>query len=321
MNNISPEILKNSLLQYIIDVIPQPVIWYNEELKDIFCNFAAEEIFQISNKKEFYKDNFVNFFNLSIENSPNASHHTDILAHQNIDYFKREIIAFNNQQSLTIKAIMLQRVIRSSDANPDLFHRDFFEKFHENSIKPLFLNITRWDHKDLDEHYRAAILASKIANKLELSDVTQNTVFYATFLMDIGTLYVSNEILNSPRNLSDIEFSIVQTHTETGYKILKNIPFETPIADIILQHHERFDGSGYPYGLREDEICLEARIIGVADTLIAMTSPRPHRASLSLEISLANLKKQSSIKFDARIIEACLNVVSENEDYFKKWLN
>lgn len=306
---LSAEHLKNQILQYIIDRIPQPVIWYNADLQDIFSNFSAEDIFRIAQQKTYYIENYAQVFQVEHSGEDQPQNTTQVFEYKNISYFKREILVENLQKQSVIHAICLQRAIDDHLEPQNQQSREFFDRFFSNSLKPIIQTIAIWSHKDLDEHYRAAKFASQLTEYLGLSEMTQNTVFYSTLLMDVGNHYVPNEILDHQRDLSDIEFSMVQSHAEAGFKIFKNIPFETSIAEIILQHHERYDGSGYPMGLKEDEISLEARIVAIADTLIAMTSPRPHRPALSVQTALANIKKQGGIKFDPRLTQICVEMI------------
>ncbi|HOF05280.1 MAG TPA: HD domain-containing phosphohydrolase, partial [Syntrophales bacterium] len=114
-----------------------------------------------------------------------------------------------------------------------------------------------------------------------------------------------------PRKLSDIEFSLVKNHARSGFDILKDIDFPWPIAEIILQHHERLDGSGYPRGLKGDELLVEAKILSVADVVESMISYRPYRPALPLEEGLAEIEKNRGIRYDAEVVDACLRLFRE----------
>jgi HD-GYP domain-containing protein (c-di-GMP phosphodiesterase class II) len=116
---------------------------------------------------------------------------------------------------------------------------------------------------------------------------------------------VPAEILCKPTALSDLEFAILRAHPEVGYQILKNVDFPWPIADIVLQHHERLDGSGYPAGLRGDEIMLEARILAVADVVEARTSHRPYRPARDEDELWREMTSVNAAEFDQEVVEAC----------------
>jgi putative nucleotidyltransferase with HDIG domain len=126
----------------------------------------------------------------------------------------------------------------------------------------------------------------------------------AALLHDIGKIYIPAEILNKPGTLKSIEFELIKQHAEEGYNTLKNIVFPWPIAEIIYQHHERCDGSGYPRGLTRNEIKLAARILGVADVIEAITSMRPYRAALGLDVALDEITKYKGTRYDSDVVEA-----------------
>lgn len=156
---------------------------------------------------------------------------------------------------------------------------------------------------------RVAELSVAIARELGIDQERIEGIKVAALLHDIGKgLGVPLEVLNKPGKLNPIEFAFVKAHPELGYKILKEVEFPWPVAEAILQHHERLDGSGYPRGLKGDEIILEARIITVADVVEAITSHRPYRASLGLESALEEIDKNKGILYDPVVVEACLKV-------------
>lgn len=127
----------------------------------------------------------------------------------------------------------------------------------------------------------------------------------AAILHDIGKLYVPAEILTRPGHLSGIEFELVRTHAEVGYQILKDIEFQSPVPTIVRQHHERLDGSGYPAGLKGVEILFEARILGVADVVEAMSSHRPYRLGKGMESALDEIRRGRGTAYDPSVVDAC----------------
>ena len=128
---------------------------------------------------------------------------------------------------------------------------------------------------------------------------------------DIGKMSIPSEILSKPSILSPIEFELVKTHAEQGYEILRDVEFPLPIAEIIREHHERMDGSGYPRGLKGEEILLEARILAVADVLEAMASHRPYRASLGIEEAIKEIESHRVQLFDPDVVDAMLRLFRE----------
>ncbi|MGI6253644.1 MAG: HD-GYP domain-containing protein [Aminivibrio sp.] len=158
---------------------------------------------------------------------------------------------------------------------------------------------------------RVAKLAIAIARRMRLPEDRVRGVGVAAVLHDLGKIDVPAEILSKPSRLKDKEYSLIQDHCIAGYEILKNVDFSWPVAKAVLQHHERLDGSGYPYGIRGDEIMLEARILAVADVVEAMSSHRPYRAGLGLEQALDEVVRLRGTGFDREVVDACLAVFGE----------
>jgi len=132
----------------------------------------------------------------------------------------------------------------------------------------------------------------------------------ASRLHDIGKLFIPADILNKPGKLNEIEWALIENHPEEGFKILKEIHFGPPVAEIVRQHHERIDGSGYPRGLKNEEIMLEARIIAAADVVEAISSHRPYRPALGLEMALEEIKSGVGTKYDEEVVKGCLELFS-----------
>jgi PAS domain S-box-containing protein/putative nucleotidyltransferase with HDIG domain len=158
---------------------------------------------------------------------------------------------------------------------------------------------------------RVAKLSGAIAQAMGLPPDRVEAVRMAGGIHDIGKIYVPAEILSKPVQITDIEFSIIKTHAQVGYDILKSIEFPWPLALIVYQHHERLDGSGYPNRLKGQAILLEARIIGVADVVEAMSSTRPYRPPHGFDKALAEIEKNRSVLYDPAVVDACERVVKE----------
>jgi putative nucleotidyltransferase with HDIG domain len=156
---------------------------------------------------------------------------------------------------------------------------------------------------------RVASLSVTIARHLGWSDEPIQALYMAAMVHDIGKVAVPAEILTKPTHLSELEMRMVQEHAETGYQILKDIPFPWPIAEMVRQHHERLDGSGYPRGLKGDQICAEARILAVADTIEAMATHRPYRAARGLVAAMDEIQIEAGVKLDAKVVQAASDLV------------
>jgi PAS domain S-box-containing protein len=159
---------------------------------------------------------------------------------------------------------------------------------------------------------RVADLARAIATEMRLPHDKIEAIRMAAAIHDIGKISVPSEILCKPAMLTDLEFCLIKNHPQFSYDIIKDVESPWPLADIVYQHHERIDGSGYPQGLKDTNILIEARILAVADVVEAMMSYRPYRPTLGLEIALAEIENNAGILYDRRAAEACLKVFREN---------
>jgi putative nucleotidyltransferase with HDIG domain len=160
---------------------------------------------------------------------------------------------------------------------------------------------------------RVALISAAIAKKLGLDNEQIEALYMAAMVHDLGKVAVPAEILTKPSRLTDLEMKMVQGHAESGYQILKDIPFPYPIAEMVYQHHERLDGSGYPRGLAGDAICLEARILAVADTIEAMATHRPYRPGRGLDAAMSEVRAEASSKLDQRIADAAFELYQDGK--------
>ncbi|OGP92133.1 MAG: hypothetical protein A2Z19_06155 [Deltaproteobacteria bacterium RBG_16_54_18] len=159
-------------------------------------------------------------------------------------------------------------------------------------------------------------LACVIATEMGLTKEQIEGIRMAGLVHDIGKMHVPLEFLNKPGKLSTIEYDTIKIHPQSGYDILKEIQFPWPVAQIVLQHHERMDGSGYPRGLTGDEILLEARLVAVADVVESMASPRPYRDVFGVSVALEEISRHKNILYDAEVVNACLRLFEEQRFQF-----
>jgi PAS domain S-box-containing protein len=165
-------------------------------------------------------------------------------------------------------------------------------------------------------HRRVSNLGSAIARAMGLDDDMAESIKMAGLVHDIGNMSVPSEILSKPGKLSEMEYNFVKLHPRSGYDILKETGLPFPVAEIVLQHHERLNGSGYPQGLKAKEILLEARILTVADLVEAMASPRPYRPARGIDAALEEIRKNKATLYDAQVVDACLTLFKTKKFQF-----
>jgi PAS domain S-box-containing protein/putative nucleotidyltransferase with HDIG domain len=185
---------------------------------------------------------------------------------------------------------------------------DKFRLALEATIRAMGLTIEMRDPYTAGHQRRVSRLACAIAREMEAAPSQIDGLRAAGDIHDIGKIYIPAEILSKPGQLTDIEFTIIKTHPQVGFDILKSIDFPWPVAQIVLQHHERMNGSGYPAGLSGDEILIEARILCVADVVEAMSSHRPYRPSHGIERALEEIEGRSGQLYDPSVVRACLRL-------------
>lgn len=182
----------------------------------------------------------------------------------------------------------------------------------DDTVRAIASMVEMRDPYTAGHQLRVAALAMAIANKMGLPEEQVYAVHLAGVLHDLGKIQIPAEILSKPTKLTKTEFLFIKNHPQAGYDILQGIKFPWPIAQMVLQHHERLDGSGYPQGLRGDAILPEARILAVSDVVEAISSHRPYRPALGIECALAEIEKNSGLQYDPAVVAACIEVLRDH---------
>jgi putative nucleotidyltransferase with HDIG domain len=184
------------------------------------------------------------------------------------------------------------------------------------TISALSVALEKRDPYTANHQRRVTKLACAIAEEMGISEKQIEGLRVAGMLHDIGKIYVPAEILSKPSSLTKAEFDIVKTHVTGGYEILASVEFPWPVARIIIQHHERVDGSGYPDGLKTDNILVEAKILAVADVVEAMASHRPYRPAKGINQALDEITNNKGVLYDSRPVDACLKIFRKGDFQF-----
>ena len=181
----------------------------------------------------------------------------------------------------------------------------------DNIINTIAKIVETRDPYTAGHQQRVSLLATAIAKEIGIPEDEVKGVKIASLIHDIGKINIPSEILSKPGKLTEEEFNLIKSHPKIGYDILKLIDFPWPVAEIVLQHHENINGSGYPRGLKGDEILLEAKIIGVADVVEAMSSHRPYRPALGINKALGEITQNKGILYDPEVVDVCLKLFKE----------
>jgi putative nucleotidyltransferase with HDIG domain len=186
-------------------------------------------------------------------------------------------------------------------------------KAMEDTMQAMAMIIEMRDPYTAGHQRRVTKLACAIAREIGLSEEQVTGLRLAGLIHDIGKVRVPAEILTNPDGLSEAEFTMIKMHPLLGYEILKTMDLPWPIAQIVHQHHERMDGSGYPTGLSGEDIILEARILAVADVVEAIASHRPYRPARGVDKALEEISQQRGRLYDPGVVDACLKLFKENQ--------
>ncbi len=210
-----------------------------------------------------------------------------------------------------------QQIGRSATAQKLKLNLGKMQRMLMQTVDSLAAALETRDPYTAGHQKKVASLATAIAKEMGFAADRVEGVHVAGTLHDIGKIFVPSEILSKPGKISELEYMLVQSHSRAGYEIIKNIEFPWPIAEIVLQHHERINGSGYPQGLTGEDILAEARILAVADVVEAIASHRPYRPALGIEVGLEEITKNKGILYDPEVVDACLILFKEKGYIFE----
>jgi putative nucleotidyltransferase with HDIG domain len=185
-------------------------------------------------------------------------------------------------------------------------------------VQAMALTVERRDPYTAGHQRRVSDLARGVAAEMALTAHQIDGIRMAGLIHDLGKICVPAEILSKPGQLTEIEHTLIKDHPQVGYEILKEIEFPWPVAQIVLQHHERIDGSGYPVGLSGDDIIIEAKTLAVADVVEAMASHRPYRPTLGRDMALEEISQNRGVLYDPDVVDACMKLLQEKDFQFRQ---
>ncbi|MFO7558212.1 MAG: response regulator [Desulfobacterales bacterium] len=220
---------------------------------------------------------------------------------------------------IRLKRVLRERALLLEMDKSNIKLQDALDGLRKNLSGTIQVIVSTVEHRDpytSGHQQRVADLARAIAREMRLSEDIIEGIHMAGLIHDLGKIAIPSEILSKPVRLTDLEFALIKTHPQVGYDILKDIKFPWPVAEITYQHHERIDGSGYPRGLKGENILHEARIMAVADVVEAMASHRPYRPALGINAALEEILKNKGKSYDLHVADACLEVFRKGEFKF-----
>jgi PAS domain S-box-containing protein len=312
-------------LQMILDSAPAIIFYKNTEGKIIRANKAladllrlpvrdiigktAEEIFPKEQTENMRKDDR----EIIISGKPKRDIIQPHPTPDGLRFLISDKIPYRDKKGKITGVIVLAKDITVQRKSEQELQQTFqrLKKTMDAAIDTMSRIIEAKDPYTAGHQHRVCQLAIRIAQEMKLPEDKIEGVRIASLIHDIGKIGLPSEILSKPTKLADIEFSLIKGHSQIGYDILKSIDFSYPVAQIVLQHHERLDGSGYPNNLRGNKIILEARILGVADVVEAMSSFRPYRPALGIDAALEEISKNKGILYDPEVVDICIRLIRE----------
>ena len=308
--------LDDSPMSVRISTIEGETIYANRAILDIYGYDSIEELKYTLLKERYTPESYADFQlrkekRLRGEFGPseyeiNIIRKNDEIRHLHV--FRKEIFWNGKRQSQVVYQDITERRQAEEKLNETL---ESLRKSIKTTIQVLGTASETRDPYTAGHQKKVADLARAIATEMKLPHDKIEGIRMAGAIHDIGKISIPSEILCKPSNLTDLEFSLIKAHTQHSYEIMKDVESPWPLADIVYQHHERMNGSGYPQGLKGENILIEARILAVADVIEAMISYRPYRPSLGLEIALTEIEQNAGNLYDREVANTCLKLFRE----------
>jgi PAS domain S-box-containing protein/putative nucleotidyltransferase with HDIG domain len=310
--------LDDSPLGVRISTIEGETIYANRAILDMYGYDSIEELKKIQLKERYTSKSYAEFQirkEKRLRGEPGPSEYEISIVRKNgeirhLHVLRKEIFWNGQKQSQVIYQDITLRRQAEKKLNETL---ENLRQSIKTTIQVLGTASEARDPYTAGHQKRVANLARAIATEMKLPHDQIEAIRMAAAIHDIGKISVPSEILCKPAVLTNLEFSLIKNHPEFSYEIMKDVESPWPLADIVRQHHERIDGSGYPQGLKDKNILIEARILAVADVVEAMMSYRPYRPALGVESALAEIENNAGILYDRDAVDACLKLFRSKE--------
>lgn len=306
-----------------IDADTYEYIYFNQYQAEFIKNTYGIELTQGLSSRIFMSEESLKFWEDAYSKTKqNGIHEFQIRTFSGNSFinFKRHYLANDlNKSSILIfgeditKEVTFQQNLEKTNNELEISNKKLQAQF-QNSINAISKLGELRDAYTAGHQVKVTDLACRIAQELNLDENSINNLRLGSMIHDIGKISIPSEILNKPGKIEPLEMMILRTHAEMGYKIIKEIDFPPEVSLMVIQHHERIDGSGYPFGLSGDKILLESKILAIADVIEAMSSHRPYRPALGIHAAMEEIKQYSGIKYETEIVNICLDLFN-NKGY------
>ncbi|HPP66796.1 MAG TPA: HD domain-containing protein [bacterium] len=312
--------------QFIFDSMADAICLVDSNCKIIRCNMSMLNLFGKPSEQIIGKhfdlikidDNLHNSIKKLFQGFKQTTTQQYEIVKINQSYYKITLTPIAGEKQDESGALIIIRNITPLKEIEETL-KESYTQLHrtlEGTVSALITTIEKRDPMTAGHEKRVAILGKAIALNMGMTDKQAEGILFAGMLHDIGKIAVPLKILNKPEKLDNSEYNLVKLHPLIGYEILKKVEFPWPIAEMILQHHERLNGSGYPKGLTKDGIISEAKILSVADVFEAMISNRPYRVAKSISEAISEIQ-QCNMLFDKKVIDVCVDLFTNKNFAFE----
>jgi GAF domain-containing protein len=300
-----------------IDDVPEgqmPASFAVRENRVIFVNDCATDSSALSWREQLLRHGFLSVAALPLRSGGRKAFGALVLYSGEAGFFDEDHLMLLEDMATEISHALMRFEQEAAHSNiEEERERALAEmgKVLRDSVHAIAYALEMRDPYTAGHQRQVAQIATAIAREMQLPEEMVEGVHFGSLIHDLGKISLPAEILTRPRRLTNLEMQMMQTHPQAGYDIVAGIDFPWPVAQMILQHHERMDGTGYPGGLKGDEIPLESKILAVADVVDAMNSHRPYRAGLGIAKALEEIEKNRGTHYDPLVVDACLRLFRE----------